>query len=165
MKKGLIGLGVEIELLLEIQKAAEAVKVDTAAIEKVVEAAKVVMVVIEKADEAEKADLAEGIVKVNTAEIVKGVGAVKVIMAGTVKAAEVVKAVEAERAVMVAIRKEAVEGTVEVKTAEAVDMEANLEGVEASTGTAQKNIPVMTEEVQGKNQEANLEQGLTVLDS
>ena len=130
---------------------------DMAVTAKVGGAAKVDTAAIEKEEEARKADLAEGTVKANTAAIVKVDEAVKVVTAAIGKVAEAAKA-----AMDVTAK---VEEAGKVETAEAVDTEASPEGEEASTGTAQRNIPVMTRGGQGKNQEANLVQVLTAPNS
>ncbi|MCP4648348.1 MAG: hypothetical protein GY852_11570 [bacterium] len=167
--------------MAEIVKVDGAAKVDTAA--------------IGKEEEAGKAAMAEGIVKVNTAEIVKVEEAAKAVMAEIVKVEEAAKAVMAEivkvdgaaKAVIVATGKEAeaekavmaeivkvdgaatgkgaAEEMVKAETAEVADTEPSPEGAEASTGTAQRNIPVMIRGGQGKNQETSLGQGLTAPDS
>jgi len=122
---------------------------------------KVAIAAIEKEGEAGKADLAEGTVKVNTAAIAKVVVAERavIVVAGKAEVVEAVKAAMAETG------KETAEEIVKAGTAEAVDTEASPEGAGASTGTAQKNIPVMTSGGQGKNREASLGQGLTAPNS
>jgi hypothetical protein len=155
MRKGRIGLGAGTELLLEIvEAAAEAVMADMAVTGKEEGAAKVAMAGIAKADgvekggEAAKADLVvTG--KGEEAEKAEVAGAAKAVMAG------IVREEEAERVDLAEIGKAAV----------MVDMEASPEGEEASTGTAQKVIPVMTGGGQGKNHEASLGQDLTAPNS
>ena len=141
------------------------------------EAVKVAIAAIEKEEEAGKADLAEETAKANTVVIGKAAeakravivaradGAAKAVIVVTGKAevaeaakaamAEIVRVEEAERVDLAEIGKAAV----------MVDMEASPEGAEASTGTAQKIIPVMTSGGQGKNHEASLGQDLTALNS